>query len=100
MKVFVRTVAPGQFFMTREAEEFSTFDGLFGCRRGDGSSTLRGWIRASTKFGPVLEVVTNYHQGKPGIEIRIESLSGDGSHSWIRIFNGLNKVVRGLTEKI
>ena len=28
------------------------------------------------KIGPVLEATTNYHQGKPGIEIRIESLSG------------------------
>ena len=53
-----------------------------------------------TQNGPVLEVVTNYHQGKPGVEIGINSLSNDGSQSWIRISNGLNKFVRYLTEKI
>ena len=37
------------------------------------SSTPKGWIRGNTKMGPVLEVVTNYHQGKPGVEIGIES---------------------------
>ena len=70
---FVKTVAPGQFFMTKDAEEFSGFDGHVGCReytlpRGDESSTSRGWIRGNTKIGPVLEVTTNYHQGKPGID--------------------------------
>ena len=40
------------------------------------------------------------HQGKYGVEIRIESSSQDGSHSWIRISNGLNKFVRDLTEKV
>ena len=43
--------------------------------------------------------MTNFHQGKPGIEIRIESLSGDNSQSWVRISNGLNKFVRDLTAK-
>ena len=37
-------------------------------------STPKGWIRESTKIGLVLDAVTNFHQGKPGIEIRIESL--------------------------
>ena len=31
-----------------------------------------GWIRGDTKNGLVLEVVINYHQGKPRIEIRID----------------------------
>ena len=31
--------------------------------------------------------------------MRIGSLSGDGSQSWIRISNGLDKFVRDLTEK-
>ena len=51
-------------------------------------------------MGPVLEVVTNYHQGKPRVEIGIESLFNDGSQSWIRISSGLNKFVRHLTDKI
>ena len=39
------------------------------------------------------------HQGMQGIEIRIHSLSGDGSHSWVRISNSPDKFVRDLTEK-
>ena len=52
------------------------------------------------KIGPALEVVTNYYQGARGVEIRIESSSGCGSRSWIRISNGLNTFVRDLTEKV
>ena len=75
-----------------------------GCReytlpRDDESSTPNEWIRGNTKICLVLDVATNYHQGKPGVEIRIDSLSGDGSQSWIRISTGLNKFVRDLTEK-
>ena len=68
--------------MMKNASESSEFDGHIGCQeytlpRDDTSSTHKGWIRESTKIGPVLEVVTNYHQRKPGILIRIEFLSGD-----------------------
>ena len=63
------------------------------------SSEPKGWIREGTKIGPVLEVTINYHQGKPGIEIRIKTVSGDGSHSWVRISNELNMFLRDLTEK-
>ena len=85
--IHIKRVAPAQYFMTKDAGEFSEFDGHV-TSRGD------------TKIGPVLEVVTEYHQGKPGVEIRIESLFKDGSHPWIRICNGHNKFVKDLTEKI
>ena len=52
----------------------------------------KGWMSGDTQNGPVLNVVTNYHQRKPGVEIRIGSVSGDGSHSW-------TKFVRDLTEE-
>ena len=102
---FVKTVAPAQFFITRDAGEFSEFDGHVGCRdctlpRDEESSTPKRWIRENTKISPVLEVTTNYHHGKPGIEIGIASLSGDESHSWVRIFSDLNKFETDLTEKI
>ena len=74
-----------------------------GCRehtpsRDEELSTPRGWIRGNTKIGFALEVTTNYHQGKAEIEVKIDFLSGDGSHSWVRISNGLDKFVRDLTE--
>ena len=51
---FVKTVAPGQYFMTKDAEEFSEFDGHVVCReyalpRDDESSTPKGWVRGDTK---------------------------------------------------
>ena len=63
---FVKTVAPGQYFMTKDAEEFLEFDGHV-CRqytlpRDDESSNLSGWIRGNTKIGSVLEVETNFFQ--------------------------------------
>ena len=48
----------------------------------------------------MLEVAISYHQGKHGVEIRINSLSKDGSRSWIRNSDGLNRFVRDLTEKV
>ena len=66
------------FYLTKDAEEFSQFDGHVACReytlpRDDESSTPKGWIRGNTKIGPVLEVVTNNFEGKPGVKIKIES---------------------------
>ena len=40
--------------------------------RDEKSSDPKGWIRGSTKIGPVLEVTTSYLQGNYGVEIRIE----------------------------
>ena len=101
---FITTVAIGQFLLTKDAEAFSEFDCHVGCREytipRDGEPSIpKGWIRENTKIGLALQVTTNYHQGKPRIEVRIDSLSGDGSHSCVRISNGLNTFVTDLTEK-
>ena len=37
-------------------------------------------------------------EGKYGVEIRIMSLSKDNSHSWVRISQGLNKLVTNLNN--
>ena len=42
-------------------------------------------IRGNTETGPVLEVTTCCLQGIYGVEIRIESVNKDNSHSWVRI---------------
>ena len=47
----------------------------------------------------VLEVTTSYLQGKCGVEIRIEYVNKDNSHSWVRISHGLNKLVMDLSNK-
>ena len=94
---FLSVVEIGQYFMTKDTGDLTQFHAV-ACRfctlpREDGSSQPRGWIQGSTKIGRVLEVTTSCLHGKHGIEIRIWSLSGDSTHSWVRISHGSNKFV-------
>ena len=66
--------------------------------RHEKSSDPKGWIRGNTQIGPVLEVTTSFLQGKYGVEIRIESINKDNSHSWVRISHGSNKLVTDLSN--
>ena len=71
---FLTTVGVGQYFMTKDTEEFSQFTESVACPeyillRDEKSSDPKGWIRGKTKIGPVLEVTTSYLQGKYGVEI-------------------------------
>ena len=100
---FLTTVEVGQY-MTKDTEEFSQFTVSMTCREytlptDESLSEPKGWIRGNTKIGPVLEVTTSYLQGKYGVEIRIESVNKDNSHSWVRISHGLNKLVTDLRNK-
>ena len=47
-------------------------------RRSDPLSEVEGWIRGNTKTGPALKVAVTHHQGRYGIDIMIQSFSGDG----------------------
>ena len=90
--------------MKKDTEEFSQFTESVACReytspRDEKSSDRKGLIRGNTKIGPVLEVTTSFLQGKHGVEIRIESVNKDNSHSWVRISHGLNKLVTDLSNK-
>ena len=95
---FLKTVEVGQYYLTKHTDEFLQFAEPVTCReytlpRDDKSADPKGWIRGNTKIGPVLEVTTSYLQGKYGVEVRIESVNKDNSHSWVRISHGLNKLV-------
>ena len=66
---FLTTVEVGQYFMTKDTEEFSQFAESVACReytlpRDEKSSEPKGWIRGNTKIGPVLEVTTSYMEWK------------------------------------
>ena len=61
--------------------------------------TRKVGFEGNTKIGPVFEVTTSYLQGKYGVEIRIESVNKDNSHSWVRISHGLNKLVTDLIDE-
>ena len=73
---FLTTVEVGQYFMTKDIEEFSQFKDSVACRecilpRDENLSEPKGWIRGNTKIGPVLQITTSYIQGKNGVEMRI-----------------------------
>ena len=101
---FLTTVEVLQYFMTKDTAEFSQFTDAVTCReytlpRDEKSTDPKGWIRGNTKIRPVLEVTTSYLQGNYGVEIRIESINKDNSHSSVRISHGLNKLVTDLIDK-
>ena len=50
------------------------------------------------RIGLVLEVTTSFQHFKYGIEIRIESVNKDNSHSWVRISYGTVKYVNDSIE--
>ena len=101
--VLAKTVEKGQYFATLDDNQFDRLKGS--CReytlpRSDQSSQVKGWIRGNTKIGPVLDVMVCYHQGRYGFEIKIESIFGDKTCSWVRIVNGINKYVAETSEEI
>ena len=94
---FLKTVEVGQYFMTKHTDEFLQFTEPVTGReytlpRDEKSTDPKGWIRGNTKIGPVLEVTTSYLQGKYGVEIRIESVNKDKSHSWCQNFSWIEQV--------
>ena len=63
---FLTAVDVGQYFMTKDTEEFSQFTESVGCRvytlpRDEETSEPKGWIRGNTKIGPhwKLQLVAN-----------------------------------------
>ena len=99
---FLHVVEIGQYFMTKDTADFAQFHAVASreCTlpRDEESSQPKGWIQGNTRIGPVLEVATCYLQGKYGVEIRIESVNKDNSHSWVRICHGSNKFVMNLSN--
>ena len=102
---FLTTVEVGQYFMTKDIEEFSQFTESVACReytlpRDEKSSDPKGWIRGNAKIGPVSEVTTCYLLGMYGVVLCFESVNKDNSRSWIRISHGLNKLVTVLNTNM
>ena len=96
---FLRVVEVGQYFVTKDTGDFRQFRSV-ACReytlpRDDPASQPKGWIQGNMRIGPVLEVTTSFQHFKYGIEIGIESVNQDNSHSWVRICYGTVKYVIG-----
>ena len=89
-------VEVGQYFVTRNASEFLLRS--VACReytlpRDDPASEPKGWIQGNTRIGPILEVTTSFQHFKFGVEVRIQSMKEDNSHSWVRISYGTVRYV-------
>ena len=68
-----KTVEKRQYFMTLHDDQRDRLNGS--CReyalpRSDESSQVKGWVRANTKIGPVLEGKVCYNQGRYGVEVK------------------------------
>ena len=99
---FMRVVEVGQYFVTNDTGDFRQIHSV-ACReytllRDDPASQPKGWIQGNMRIGPVLEVTTSFQHFKYGIEIRIESVNQDDSHSWVRISYGTVKYVTDSVE--
>ena len=93
----MRVVEVGQYFVTKDTGDFRQFHSV-ACReytlpRDDPASQAKGWIQGNMRIGPVLEVTTSFRHFKYVIEIRIEPVSQDNYHSWVRISFGTVKYV-------
>ena len=93
---FMSVVEVGQYFVTRNASEFLLRS--VACReytlpRDDPASEPKGWIQGNTRIGPFLEVTTSFQHFKFGVEVRIQSMKEDNSHSWVRISYGTIRYV-------
>ena len=93
----MRVVEVGQYFVTKETGDFRQFRSV-ACREytlpgNDPTYQPKRWIQGDMRSGPVLEVTTSFQHFKYGIEIRIESVNKDSSHSWFRISYGTVKYV-------
>ena len=93
----------GQFFITLDDDALDNLMGSCGeytLPRSDELFQVKGWIRGNTKIRPVLEVKVCHHQGRYGVEIKIEYLFCDRTCCWVRIVNGINKYVNETSEVI
>ena len=101
---FLSTVEVGQFFMTEDTEEFSQFTESVGCRenilpRDENHLTRKFGFEWIPKLGLCWKSQSATCKNEYGVEIRIESVNEETSHSWVRISHGLKKFVTDLIDK-
>ena len=85
-------VEVGQYFVTRNLLS-SVACREYTLLRDDPASEPKGWIQGNTRIGPILEVTTSFQHFKYGVEVRIQSMKEDNSHSWVRISYGTIRYV-------
>ena len=102
---FLTTVGVGQYFMTEDTEKFSQLQILWPvvsthCQETKNQLTQKVGFEGTLRLDPnwKSQPVT-CKVNMEWMEIIIESVNKDNSHSWVRISHGLNKLVTDLTDK-
>ena len=93
------SVDVGQYFITKDIEEFSQFTDSVVCREYTFPKRWKiNWPeRLDSREHQHWAASVRKHEN--GEEIRNESVNTDSSHSWVWISNGLNKLVTDLIDK-
>ena len=95
---FLTTVEVGQYFMTKDTDEFLQFAESVACReytlpRDEDHLTRKVGFKGTAQLDPCWksQLVTS--------KVNMESVNKEKSHSWVRISHGLNKLVMDLSIK-
>ena len=96
---FLTAVEIGQYFMTKDTEEFSQFTNSVACPSDEDSSEPKGWIRGTPKLGPYWKLQLVAYKVNMEWSSEFKSVNKDNSHSWVRISHGLKKLVTNLNNK-
>ena len=93
---FSKSVEVEQFFVTRpaillEGHGITTTCREYSAMRDDVAAEAKGVVEDNTIFGPIHNAMISSQYGLCGIEVQIDSVSGDGSKSLVVISRGLHR---------
>ena len=87
---FLNVVEIGQYFMTKDTEEFSQLQKQWLvvstlCQEMKTHLNQKVGFKGTPRLDPYWKSQPSYLQGKYGVETRIESVNKDNSHSWVNM---------------
>ena len=101
---FLTTVDVGQYFVKKTLTNSQNIKNQWRvgntlCHEMKNHLTRKVGFDGTPKLGPYWKSQPIAPNEKDGVEIRIESVNKDTSHSWVWISHGLNKLVTDLIDK-
>ena len=91
-------VEVGKYFATRPVILLTELGITTTCRENstlhdDPTADAIGVLGDDTMFGPIHDAKNTPHNGRYGIEVQFDSVSGDGTKSWVVISRGADRCV-------
>ena len=101
---FLTIVEVGQYFLTKDTEEFSQFTESVACHkytlpRDENHLTRKVGSEGTPRLGPYWKLQPVAYKVNMERKSELSFLNKDSSHSWVRIYHGLNKLVTNLNNK-